>query len=658
MKSYKNALRAALALLATSGFLALSGCGESTNIAAEGGGTASACSNLLNANCVTGRFIDDAAVNVDYECTLTGVGTVRSVTEIDGSFSCPNGSTATFSLTNPDNPEYKLVLGTVIVSRPAKVYGDDAELPVYFYVTPLDLTEEDEDSATLSNPALNITRLLQAMSTDDVDPTHTKPYLPTRRVVIATEDKRKITPENINLELDFSLPPADDPLTPTAGSFDEAVADFLVALSRPPLIEKSKAITILQKGVHSTVAGIYQVPGGAILSSGGLSPTDLEYQADLGAMTGSDGTNSFVGAFWELVDRRGRMIGSGVYSYGKPVNPPWTIWSDPEPMELTTTGPELTHASGVSLWPNDGDLTGMRLALLGSHAGKSANITQGEMRRAAIAGSPTVYLNLFEETASSDALGRWSLVEGATDHITGGAYTLVRSTAVATWMNPARWGALDFPLPIRVSLYNFDYGNATCADGSSGQYGCKIADIRMVILEDGNIISDFSQRCGVGIDLDTLRYDSGTGPQEIPLGVVSNILDTLNDQNGSPMVAMTLLAMLPDDARLVPTAPEYAEYLPYIQFGSNLGGNSLLRTDGVADAFKMYGTCATQPSGLCNNPGGFAPGTASWLNFYTFMRYQEASAANAASADTLIKNYGGRMESALLDKNDAAVCLR
>ena len=650
----------AVALLATT---LLSGCGESTNIKPENAGTVSACSSLLGAACVTGRLIDDAAFNVNYECASSS-GTVRSVTAADGGFSCPNGSDVTFALVNPDNPDFRITLGTVKVTAPARVYGESSTIPIYFYVTPRTLAGEVV-GAPLSARSINITRLLQTLSTDTLDAGLTE-HLPTRRVVISDDDKRKINATNMLDALDFAASISGDPSNPSPASFDEAAEPFLTSLTDPSkhqLISGTAATDALYKGIYSTVAGVYLVPGGSVLSLGSFNPNNAETDADTGSMVGYDlsSGDTFIGSLYALVDRRGRLIGHGVYSLGTSSDPEenWAVWSDPQPMDLTSSG---VTRGGFMAWPIDGDLTDMVASLRGTaDSGKLLRITKGVMRREAVAGSEFVYSNLFQETGNSSLYGRWALgtASNASAYITDGAYTFERTVSVATWMNPALWqdSVVTFPLPVTVSIYNSDYNNPAC----NAATGCKIADLRMVILKDGNIISDRYQTCGANVDPETLVVNGDNSKVELPLGTVANILDTLRDNNDIPLQTMTLLAMLPNDVRLndsMTVETGFEEYIPYLQFGSNLGENSLLRVDGGSNQFQMYGFCSTSlaNNNLCTGAGSFQPGLGTWANNYTFMRAIKANdvAPDAASTELLEDNSGGLLRAA---RTPAGSCL-
>lgn len=633
--------------------LLLGGCGESTNIQEGGNGAVTQCSALHNSNvvCVPGRFVDDAASNINYECGLSTTIMVRSVTDADGGFACPSGSIAKFSLINPDDSLSRITLGNVKIVLPAQIFGGDVKKPVYFYVTPRLLA--DETSLVFGPKALNITRLLQTLSDDTVDADLTG-HLPSRRVIISDDDKRKITaaisPDLIN----FSLAPAGDPANPGPGTFDEQVHPFLAALSNPAkhtLITSTQAQAALQKGIYNTVAGIYQVPGGSVLSVQNLFGNSNFTSADLGGMVGYDNGKTFLSSLYMLVDRRGRTLGHGVYSFGQPSGgaTAWLPWSDPQPMKLVETG---VTSGAFPVWPNGGDLSQFRLQMLGiNDAGKYVRIDKGVMSREAVAGSSNIYSELFKEASSPSQLGTWSMGDqgGTVTNVSNGVYTLVHSLATATLMSPDVWSGVTFPLPVTLSIYNKDYSNGSCIGAPRG---CKIADVRMVILQDGNIISDRYKTCGQNVDPETLVVNGVASQQELPLGVVASAQSGVPDSAATTFKAMVLLAMFPDDTRLADSmqvTPGYESYIPYLQFGSNLGSNpSLLRVDGGVNQFQTYGTClaASATVGLCSSVGYLQPRMGYWINGYTTMRQLQAIAQNQASStiDQLGLNSEGFMD--------------
>jgi hypothetical protein len=617
----KQGIFLGLGLLAA--VLLLGGCGESDNIGQNDVGAVNDCNSIPGASCVRGRFIDDAAVNVNYECGIDGAGLVRSVTAADGGFVCPNGSEATFSLTHPDNSALKITLGKVRISKPANLSGSGQSSSHYFYVTPRHLAS-DNSSTGPSQAAVNITRFLQTLSEDTLDTD-----LPSHRVIISDATKRKITAAVVK-DIDFKLPLAATPAAPADGTFEAAVKPFLQSVSKS-LISNLEGNELLQKGVYSTMAGVYE-------------SFDLTAQATssaAGGMYGVGGGN-FVGALWNLVDRRGRTIGSGVYSYKAAADT--VLWSEPKAMSLKSTPNPSAPSVASNAWPLNGDLDGFTYDLvtdIGDPTGQIANITNGIMRRGAIAGNTHTYEALFAETPNSSDLGRWSLsTSPTTTPLTGGSLTLVHTAPAAPSMNPDLWrpDRINFPIPVTVKLMNSDF---TCSS-----LGCEIASFRMVILRDGNIISDKHGRCGkefipptgteparyADINPETLKYEDNA--QEVPIGVVQNILGQLHDDNGATMEAMTMLVMIPNDPDFRAISP----YLPYVQFGSGFGDDSLLRVDGSVNSLRSYGFCTEgkKSDGVCQRQGVFAVDRATWRNNLTTVK-----AFNSAATQAEKDNVGG-----------------
>jgi hypothetical protein len=636
----------------------LASCTESTNIASNAGDGVSSCSSLLGVTCVNGRFIDEAVENLDYECGLTGVGTVKARTDVDGSFSCPNNSVVTFSLTNPDDTEQKIVLGEVKVQRPADIYGDNAQ-GRYFYVSPYSLANVTTKQLS-DRRALNIARLLHTMNTEGAD-VATSTY-PSRRIIITMDQKRLITASMIDNSVDpFDLAAAPDAdlANPQPGTFDKAVRLYVVALGKTQLISASAGVTALRKGFFSIYAGAY-ASGPTLLITD--TPLDADFGNMVGNGSGADTGKKFLGQFWTLVDRRGRMIGSGIYSYGDEDETEF-LWSNPQAMDLKGFG-----ASGIKSWPYsdelDGvaDLSGLQFSLLGaSDAGKEVRITQGVMSRGAIAGSSALYENLFDEDSDGAVLGEWNLVSGSSNFISGAPYTFEHTFPATTLMNPDLWesAAIDFPIPLEINIFNTD------TVGCPATKGCEIATIRALVLEDGNIVSDISDLCGDGLDRESLTYSASGAVQEYPLGLVANILrgddpaSGLRDQSGNPITVMTMLVMIPNNSALTTAFanPTYAEYFPYIQFGSNFGSpsintsiHSLLRVDTAGgDQYQMYGQCnsyfASASIQMCTTTGRYAPATALWMNNFTSARLKHADSENLANEAELGLNNDGFIKS-------------
>lgn len=643
----RNALQA-LAVLAFASLVA--GCQESTNIASSGRGVTS-CGSLLGAICVSGRFVDETVENLDFECGLSGVGTVRSVTDVDGSFSCPSGSIVTFSLTHPEDAASKIVLGSVKVQKPSK-----ASPGLYFNVLPTMLA--GSSGAVTEHRGQQVARLLQTLNTDTVSAS-----LPSHHIKITNEQKRLINaalfPE-VSVDV-FTRPAAADPANPQENEVDYYFAAYIdllhsSGLLRPGMPDQmvgvSEASAMQTKGVYSTFAGAYASGPTLIL-------TGTAFDADFGNMVGNGSTDAgkrFLGQFWSLVDRRGRMVGYGIYSYGPPATTT-TLGSNPQAMDLEGFETEGTFKRQ---WPVSGDLAGLAFSLQGD-PGKEVELTQGVMFRGAIAGSENLYINLFEESLGETKLGQWRLQDSSSIYLSGAPYSLLHTVSAAPLMDPELWDttAISFPVPLEVTLYNTD------SDLCPETKGCPIARIPLLVLEDGNIVSDISERCGVDLDPETLIYPPQTpfpAQQEYPLGLVTNIqrggdeADGLRDESGAAITIMTPLVLIPNEPTLVQsiaTSPAYERYLPYSQFLSNFGGHSLLRVDGGAgQKYQMYGLCNSNyvAAGLCDVDGRFAPGIAVWMNDLSNARiayYGATATANPAEADAYGKNNDGLIRSTL-----------
>lgn len=551
--------------------LMLSACGESTNLRDPNVITSTAnCADLESADgvtCVDGRFIDDAVVNLDYSC-----GKVNATTGIDGSFACPAGTKVKFMLLNPDDKSdtaKKIVLGEVLVkSALATGVGD-----TWFYVTPYDF----------GSGAINIVRFLQSISRDTV-----AANLPSHRVIISDQDKKKLVVLPASLvPSDFSLPVAIDPANPANGTFDAAVKPFLAAISVPPMMTATVAQEQLDRGLHSTVAGAYFVPGYAA-TVGYVPSNDSVWSGDLAGMRGISPNHYLLGATWALVDRSGRITGFGVYTGGLEsadqrckilvAKPGSGCPSLPVPNSLRL----VPDAGQWSMWNADGS---WRLAydVLNAAGNEDGllSIVQGKIDRGAMAGSEQFYRNIFgvAYVEGSGALGKWTLTGGSMPFsVDQTSLTVVKSRPVAPTLDPDMWGSLSFPLNLRLSFWSAN-------PVGSSNYTNLVGDIRITILEDGNIVSNLSGQCGAGLDRKTLIAG---GIQEYPLGVVEQVFD----KNSKSRIYISPIMMIPDKTGLFPAG------LANVMMGTNnaaskdsaVTGQLRIRADsGDASAFlKVY----------------------------------------------------------------------
>lgn len=531
----KNNMRMIFWYMRGAAFLAvllLAACGgESTNLRDPAVITStSKCSDLAASDesitCISGRFIDDAVVNLDYSCDK-----VNATTDIDGSFSCPKGSKVKFMLLNPDDKAdsaKKITLGELVVRSPP-TYATSNNKTAYFYVTPNDF----------GTGAINMVRLLQSLSRDTVTDTN----LPSRRIILSDDDKRKL------VSLPNSLGPTDFAVAwaPT-DLFEPLVKPFLDSLSPAvSLIGPTAANELLGKSIFSSIAGAYFVPGYSV--TGGYV-ADNSYEGDLAGMRGISASNYLVAANWTLVDRRGRMTGFGVYTSGSN--------SVPDVCKFLFFGATTSCASGSqpvpnvlklkpdasrwSNWNRNGDwrLEYEVLGSSGAPTGGVLSIVQGAIERLALAGSEQNYKGIYGEDAPSGTVfGGWQLTGGSPSFAISDktSITLAQSRAIAPTLDPDYWKtSLGFPLNVKLSFFGGCSG-----DGSASSCSTPVGDIRITILEDGNIVSNLHDKCGAGLNRTTLKYT--TGEEEFPLGVIAQIFPTNNKSH----TYMSPMLMIPDD---------------------------------------------------------------------------------------------------------------
>lgn len=471
----------------------------------------SKCSDISGATCVSGRFIDDAVKNLNYTCDK-----VTSVTDVTGAFSCPVNTTVTFSLRS-DNPNvFRVVtLGSAKVLAPAKGLSDST-----FYITPRELAG-NAGAASFNNAALNIVRLLQLLDqyrlADLSSPADFVDIRENDKVYLALLS-RDIVP------VDFALAPAefDALIAPLA---DQLIADDMLA-SRPPrvILTVDQARQVLEKGMHATVAGVYQAGNSGVGSF-----------VDSGDMLSEGFSVDYFSALNVGVDRRGRLFGFGVYSELSKLVPADSrfITYRPEYMDLNTGA-----IGSQARWSNDARIQGMRFDM---QNGYFTELTQGTFVRGVVAGSKKVYDALLgeESTSVQSLLGRWRVADGAgSDVNTAGnsRLSMFRSRNVVPTIDPDIWATLTFPMHVTATFYDADSICRTTPvdpdtvkpgdppvivypDLDDCPTGSPLGELSFTILADGNIVSDFGQKCAT-VDAETLQEQAPASGTEIPLGMV------------------------------------------------------------------------------------------------------------------------------------------
>lgn len=511
-------------LLASVPFFLTACSSEDNNLPDPPTSVISKCSDISGAECVSGRFIDDAVKNLNYTCDK-----VTAVTDVTGAFSCPVNTTVTFSLRS-DNPSVLRVvtLGSAKVLAPGKGLSDST-----FYITPRELAG-NAGAASFNNAALNIVRLLQVLDQYRLADLSS----PADFVDIRESDKVYLSLLSRDiLPADFALAPDDfdDLIEPLV---DQLVADDVLAL-RPPrqILTADQARSVLEKGMHATVAGIYQAGNSGVGSF-----------VDSGDMLSEGFSADYFGALNLGVDRRGRLFGFGVYSELDGLVPADKrfISYRPEYMDLNTQA-----VGSVAKWSNAGTVQGMRFDM---ENGYFTELAQGTFVRGIVAGSKKVYDALLgEETTSVQSLlGRWRVANGAgSDVNTAGnsRVSIFRSRNVVPTIDPDIWATLNFPLHVTATFYNADSICRTTplGEGEVGTVhpdlddcptGVPLGELSFSILADGNIVSDFGQKCAT-VDAETLQEQAPFTGTEIPLGVVGAAFVLPGET--SPYLSLTML---------------------------------------------------------------------------------------------------------------------
>lgn len=640
-RHYRISRPASLLVLIGAGFL-LASCGESNNLNNPGtSGPVTRCSELANTTCVSGRFIADAVTNLNYECGDDSAK-ISGVTDIDGSFSCPLNKTVTFSLVNPDTTiaatlKHKIVLGSTLVKMPAEL-GQSAGnqfVNEFFYVTP---TTISSGSTTTAN---NITRLLQGIRVPDGRVVQDA----ARRVVIDDLDKKQLKSPYLTADIlaaDFAV----------TANLQTKLGPWLAQIGKT-LETPANATATLGKSLYGTVSGIYFVPGylvnvgTATACSNTVSTSGLYY----GGLCGLNASNYFLGATWGMVDRRGRIVGFGVYSEGSiapPVATPaisqaeWDACKllvqvgDPAGTSSSTIGCQGTpkkqpdrlplaiqDPSTTVFWPTwsaDGRWDFGYSLLSNSDVDLARTLLlNGTVDRDAIAGSDFLYSNYYNgETRGTNTLGVWSM--GSTYLQTQTRFSMQRARTISPTLDPSFWcvstdtdcaRAATFPMNVALTFYSDRKADGS-ACASATDVSCKLPnELHITILRDGNIVSNLHGACGVYTDENALV---SAGGQDFPVGVVAQAYGIETRSYASVMLT-------------VPYRNEFPG-LKGIQIGTTTASAvtlpARLRIDAAAAAstkLNMYSEYSKSTSdGSLTALSADVASTAIWTNEYRFLK--------------------------------------
>ncbi len=566
-------------LLASLLLISLAGCGSgggsklnSQNL--TNASVTASCSSLSGVTCIAGRFIDDAVANLHYACS-DAAGTVQSVTDAGGGFSCPNDSgQVDFYLIN-NAGTVKVDLGSVAVTQTSDTTG--LTTPGYLVVTPRTLAGEDANgSETYSNTSLNITRFLflfeplsNAIAT--ISPANVitaslpdQEQLATLMPVTTSTASSSTATSSVTTVLsasDFSLNEA---------GFNAKVQPLVTALARP-LGTQAQASAHLDATLNATRAGLYSSPGSAFASS----------SVSTAGFYGSNGTAQLFVDPYLMYDRAGRVFGFAVTDLlscnGGCANTTNSLFSG---AELSVFSPDLTPSS-FSVFSRGGQWRDT-LTLPGSEG--VVSISQGRLYRDHIMDNANNYQSTYGASVQVPLadLGQFNLPQQGMS----GSYALIRSTLVAPTLDPSIWPS-KVVLPLSLLL---TFNSTTQIVGQLG----------ITILPDGNIVTDLNRSCA---SVDPATLVDAKGVQQYPVGVIANVFSYNGATYLSPVFLLPVISA-------IPTA------LQGVIVGESDIQQTLvrLRIDPSNYQYQMYANAIDTTTHLPLPDGPSNP--AVWMNFY------------------------------------------
>lgn len=585
----------------------LSACGESSNTLIDPKANEALTTTTCQDKdfCVSGQFIDDPVVGLNYTCNL-----VEGVTDEDGVFSCPNNSIANFFLKS-ESGKRKINIGKY---RVRSLGGTDGTLVnVSLIVTPDDLVTEinGKDEGT-SVPLNNLLRLLQALDSDG----HSTNKATNRIVIdslvnqaidelprdIVSSDFAQGESFNILLEPMFDKLPGRSLLAITA---DQAFARYQAAL---PVI-------------HAGVYEAWPTVGIDINSDGRFS-----YGGMLGRWDGSD-LHSMVSMLL-IVDRDGKTIGNALE---------WQKALTATQLQNNLITSELlfnavpTHLDFNSVdtgFENNGRVKSN--FILNADSGDTVKITQGTLLKGNIVGGDRFYRNIYgltnAEPVDETKLGLWKRISSTNETQLTGTLNLQKTRVTNAYLDSTVWKTMDtvavgekpiFPLHLKMTLRDAD--RTTACGGASGN-GCLIGDMGITILANGNIITDRDNDCSV-VDPVTLQ-DQGDNVSNMQvaeqrLGIVSTVL---KDANAQKIVPMMLVGSW---ARKLPDADPWKKfYGVYMGILTGFAGGTKVEID-VSNALNGVVTMEHQPDE--QETFGATP---IWTNYVKSMQFYSLSEDN------------------------------
>lgn len=535
--------------LLAAGLAACSGANNQINSSAGGTDSSTLTQCGASQNCVRIEFIDDPVINLNYSCSP-----VVNVTDETGVAVCPVNSRVEFYLQSTKSKR-RVVLGAFVVQPPKNLRSD----LVLLRATPLDFLSNRAEITQLSDSkaaaAINITRFLQALREHDSAKKEIEPFIDTApvnriRITNALKDQLDVLTEDVSAG-DFG---SDQFLTKLKPFFD--------ATARTP-ISAQQAQTRLLNTLKAVRTGVYygtpaitlpsSVGGGTVLDglTGDALVNDLrlgiEGQAEKDTQSDNSGLLRSTLALFSLIDRDGAHIGNAMQWTGR-ANTPEGVYNLYRQNDFERLIP-VTSLGGFD--PITDKVNGQWQWRSVTTPQKIVDFNSGRLvRNLAMPGSETLYTNLTDDKpAPAGTIGGWvqravsvAKPDGTVETLPeiNGTATISRAMSVNSFFDRTVWRTKDtidsgrFVFPLHMTL-RFRYGNT---QNGCPQGGCTdLPNLSVTILENGNIISDFSAdqpalgAPGNCLAVDPISLKDSAGVQEYRVGVVRAAYTGVNPQD-------------------------------------------------------------------------------------------------------------------------------
>jgi hypothetical protein len=503
---------------------ALSGCGgAATNNLPDpttsANGAIVTCSASTTTTCVTSQFIVDAPVSgISYQC-----GSVNNVTDPTGTVTCPDNSSATFSIKSTSNKK-SITLGSYLIKSNRDIGRNATQSLVS--ITPLDLVTDGKNATSLSDslatPAVNIAQVLETLRSTS------SPYTagsPTSRLIIdtTTRDKIDLLATNI-VASDFSTDAAATKLAP------------VIAGLNTKLVSIAETTTRFNQALQAIQAGVYYTNPIFISRLPNFSTAAAQQIATL-ATSSTTNDQALVGLS-SIIDRSGYTIGLGVE---------WNGNIAPAGSTTPTAYNLLTSSNGynrlilnnnmvntpsflnpVSNFLNTNFIWQSQAFALDSNGvwqpGTSplgtATFSNGRLLGGTyIVGNNTLWQNVSNTStlnAPSNELSTWTQSNNSVAGYYNGTMNLQKSRSVDTFLDPlvfktaANVGGGNTPIFPLYGVLTFSYTDTNNSAQTLGKQG-------IAILANGNIVTDMNQQC---LPVDSTTLKDAVGTQQYRIGLV------------------------------------------------------------------------------------------------------------------------------------------